>query len=542
MLEGWVPWPEQVARDYVRKGIWEAKCLGDLLDEKAGDYPNSIFLSDDQGQLTYAEVSRQAGQLAGALTGMGLGNRDIALLQLPNIKDFVIVFFALQKIGVIPIMCLPAHRHSEIEHFALATGAKAHFLVPEFRGFDFVEMAREVQGKVPTLEHIFAPGQGCEPGVTYLEPLLDAGAGENLPDLDPFDVAFMHLSGGTTGMSKLIPRTHADYIHNCRECARVLEWDENTKYLAALPISHNFPLGAPGMIAVMGVGGEVVLSASPDAQTIFATIEKFGATILPATPTLLINLLESPERDNYDLSSLNQAIAGGQRMLPELFDRLREAIPQIDPIQAFGMAEGLTNLVRPGDPVEIKRETQGRPASPADEIRIVDDDGNDVEEGGIGELITRGPYTIRGYYRADEQNLNGFTKDGFYRTGDLVRLQDNGNLVVEGRKKDLINRGGEKISVEEVENLILSHAHVRMTAVVAMPDPVMGERACAFVIPKPGESLSFGELKEFLLEKQIAKFKIPERLEIVDSFPLTKVGKVSKKDLRERLAAEGDGA
>ncbi len=545
MLEGCVPWPHEFAEEYIRSGLWQAKGLADLLDEKAQCHPRSIFLSDKHGQLTYGEVNRQAGRLAGELIGLGLRDRDIALLQLPNIKEFVVVFFALQKIGVVPVMCLPAHRLSEIKHFALATGAKAHFLAPEFRGFDFVAMGKEVQAGAPSLEHIFATGEGQEPGVTYLGPLAEAGSDEvdrdppgDRPGVDPFDVAFMHLSGGTTGVSKLIPRTHADYLYNCRECARVLEWGSDTRYLAALPVSHNFPLGAPGMVGVLGAGGSVVFSASTEAEAIFGAIEQFRATVLPATPTLLISLLDSPVREKYDLTSLRQAIVGGQRMLPELFDRLCATFPQAEPIQVFGMAEGLTNLVRPHDALDIKRETQGRPASSADEIRIVDEDGVDVEEGGIGELITRGPYTIRGYYRAEEQNLGAFTADGFYRTGDLVRLQAGGNLVVEGRKKDLINRGGEKISVEEVENLILSHDKVQMVAVVAMPDPVMGERGCAFVVPTAGATLTLDQLKEFLLEKKIAKFKLPERLEIVRSFPLTKVGKISKKALRERIASE----
>ncbi len=541
MLEGCVPWPDAFARDYIQSGFWPALGLADLLDERAASHPGSIFLSDNLGQLSYAEVNRLASRLARQLTELGFRDRDIALLQLPNIKEFYIVFFALQKIGAVPIMCLPAHRFSEIRHFTLATGAKAHFFAPEFRGFDFVAMAREVQADAPTLGHLFATGEGAEPGLTYLDPLLEGGE-RDAPGgeykVDPLDVAFMHLSGGTTGVPKLIPRTHADYIYNCRECARVLQWGSETKFLAALPAAHNFPLGAPGMVAILSVGGGMVLSSSTEAGAIFAAIEKFGATVLPATPAFLIGLLDSPARKNHDLASLTQAIVGGQRMLPELFDRLRAAFPHINPIQVFGMAEGLTNLVHPDDPEEVKRETQGRPATTGDEIKIVDEEDAEVPVGAIGELITRGPYTIRGYYRAEEHNRDAFTADGFYRTGDLVRLHGSGNLIVEGRKKDLINRGGEKISAEEVENLILAHPQVRMVALVAMPDPVMGERGCAFVIPAEGGSLTLAELCEFLLEKKIAKFKLPERLEIVDTLPLTKVGKVSKKELRERIASE----
>jgi len=253
---------------------------------------------------------------------------------------------------------------------------------------------------------------------------------------------------------------------------------------------------------------------------------------------LLIALLNAPEMKRHDLSSLRFVCAGGQKMLPELVDRLCATWSFVKPGQAFGMAEGLTNLTRPDDPWEIVRETQGRPVSSADEIRIVDADGQDVPPGGVGELITRGPYTIRGYYKAAEHNRVAFTADGFYRTGDMVRLHPTGNLVVEGRRKDLINRGGEKISAEEIENLMLGHDCIHMAAMVAMPDPVMGERGCAFVIPKAGRSLTLMELNRYLMEKRIARFKLPERLEIVDSFPLTAMGKVSKKDLRAAIAAK----
>jgi len=370
---------------------------------------------------------------------------------------------------------------------------------------------------------------------------MDEAGGEAIPAgcrADPYDVAFMLLSGGTTGMSKLIPRTHADYLHNARSCAAVLGWGSDTAYLVDLPAAHNFALGAPGMVAALSIGGRVILCASTDPDAIFSAIDSHRASVLPATPALLINLLASPRRAQHDLRSLRQIIVGGQRMLPELVDRLCAAFPQATPLHAFGMAEGLTNLTRPEDPLECKRETQGRPVSPADELRIVDEEGRDVPHGASGELIVRGPYTIRGYYRAEEHNAVAFTAEGFYRTGDLVRRHASGNLVVEGRKKDMINRGGEKISAEEVENLLLGHPRVRQVAVVAMPDPVMGEKSCAFVIARDGASIELAELNDFLRESKIAKFKWPERLEVVDAFPLTAMGKVSKKALRETVAAK----
>jgi 2,3-dihydroxybenzoate-AMP ligase len=339
---------------------------------------------------------------------------------------------------------------------------------------------------------------------------------------DPFEVAFFLLSGGTTGVPKLIPRTHVDYLCNARECVKVLGWNADTRFMVVLPAAHNFPLGAPGMLAALVAGGSVALCPATDADTVFDAVARQKGTYLGVSPALLIGLLNSPAWRRNDLSSLRHIYAGGQKMLPELVERTRATWPFAILGHAFG----------------IIRETQGRPVSAADEIRIVDELDRDVPRGTVGELIARGPYTIRGYYKSPQQNAAAFTEDGFYRTGDMVRMHPSGNLIVEGRRKDLINRGGEKISAEEIENIMLAHESIQMAALVAMPDPVMGERGCAFVIPKPGCSLTLAQLTGYLESKKIAKFKLPERLEIVDSFPLTGMGKVSKKDLRKIIAAK----
>ena len=545
MLEHCAPWPEQFAKEYLRLGYWKIESLVDLLEARARAVPERVFVTDVRGELSYGDIDNLAARVALHLLRLGLKRRDIVLLQFPNVREFVIAFFALQKIGVIPVMCLPHHRARELSYFAELTGASAYLFPQRFRNFNYLPMAREIQATNPNLRHLLALGEGSEPGVCYLDPWIAAdpqlsNAAHELAQQrpDPFEVAFMLLSGGTTGVPKLIPRTHVDYLCNATECAKVLNWGANTAFMVALPAAHNFPLGAPGMLAALVAGGRVAISASTEAETIFEAIDQQKPTFLGVTPALLITLLNSPQRQKYRLDSLRYIYAGGQKMLPELVQRTRNAWPFARPGQAFGMAEGLTNLSRPDDPWTDILETQGRPVSTADEIRIIGDGEEDLPAGAVGELITRGPYTIRGYYKSGEYNRQTFTADGFYRTGDMVRLHPSGNLVVEGRKKDLINRGGEKISAEEIENLILSHEKIHMAAVVAMPDAVMGERSCAFVTLRSGESLSLAELTSFLQRKQIAKFKLPERLEIVDSLPLSGMGKVSKKDLREIISAK----
>jgi 2,3-dihydroxybenzoate-AMP ligase len=246
-------------------------------------------------------------------------------------------------------------------------------------------------------------------------------------------------------------------------------------------------------------------------------------------------LINEPAIKKFDLSSLEVIQSGGQRLQPEVRRRTQELIPSVTVQENFGMAEGILMFVRLDDPEDVRMETVGRPISPDDEVRLVDDDDNEVAPGAVGELLARGPYTLRGYFGVPEYNARAFTSDGFYRSGDLMRRHPSGNYMVEGRKKDLINRGGEKISAEEIENLVLMHPAVQNVACVPMPDPVLGERMCACVILRAGGNLTLPDLAAFLAGEEIAKHKLPERLEVVDEFPLSSFGKVSKKDLTERI-------
>ena len=350
--------------------------------------------------------------------------------------------------------------------------------------------------------------------------------------IDPTDPAVFQLSGGTTGVPKLIPRTHNDYVYNSKMAAAVVDLRPDDALLVVLPIAHNLPLACPGIQGVLLRGARAVLSPSPRASDVFPLIERERITHLPVVPALLIRWINDPAIGRYDLSSVRVIQSGGQRLQPEVKRRTEALIPSATVQENFGMAEGLLTFVRLDDPYEVRLETVGRPVSPDDEVKLVDEEGREVP----GELACRGPYTLRGYYRAPEYNARVFTPDGFYLTGDLMRRHPSGNLIVEGRKKDLINRGGEKISAEEVENLILGHPAVQNVACVPMPDPVLGERTCAFVIAKPGRPVTLADLASFLTEAGIAKYKLPERVELVEEFPLSPFGKVSKQTLAKRVA------
>ncbi|MCC6383452.1 MAG: AMP-binding protein [Dehalococcoidia bacterium] len=457
------------------------------------------------------------------------------------------LYFALAKIGAIPVLCLPPHRQTEIAYLAELSGAVAYAIPDTYRGFDYLSLARAVRECVPTIRTVLVAGEAPDAGTTSFAELLDTSIENDFPPThldrlrpDPREAAVFLLSGGTTGLPKLIPRTHDDYVYNSKQSAKMSRLDRETVFLAATPVAHNFTLACPGVQATMLVGGRVVLSASTDPAEIFSLIQQERVTCASAVPAMAIAWMNSPLLAQYDLSSLKLLLTGGSKFNPEVARRVRPGLG-CELQQILGMAEGLLTFTRLNDPEEWIYETVGRPISPDDEIQIVDDAGEPVAPGEPGELLARGPYTIRGYYRAPEHNQQAFTPDGFYRTGDVVYQDAHGNLIVAGRKKDMINRGGEKISAEEVENLILAHPAVQNVAVVAMPDPLLGERACAYVILHPGATLSLPELVAFLGERQIARFKLPERLEVVEQFPLTTVGKISKKDLRADIADKLSG-
>ena len=544
MLDGVTPFPAEFAARYRALGYWEDRPLFDGFTAALAAYADRVAVVDEAGPVTYSQLSERSERLARALLDRGLKPLDRVIVQLPNTAVFAYLYFALLRIGAAPVLALPGHRRREITQFASISGAQALAVPAAARGFDFAAMAADVMTDRPDLRLCLIQGQDFEPNdprFVRLEDLLSReprSSREALEQIsiDPSDPALFLLSGGTTGIPKLIPRTHNDYLYNSKIAAAACEIGVGDVLLDVLPIEHNLPLGCPGLQGFLLSGGTVVLGTSTRPRDVFELIQRHRVTHIHLVPALLIRWIDDPGINNYDLSSLRVIQSGGQRLQPEVRLRAERALPGCFIQENFGMAEGLIMFVRSSDPPQVRRETCGRPASPADEVYLVDEDGHVVPDGEPGELIVRGPYTLRGYFRSPEHNARAFTPDGFYRSGDLLKKLPSGNYVVEGRVKDLINRGGEKISAEEVENLILAHPAVLNVACVPYPDPVLGERMCACVVLRPGFSLSLAELVTFLAGFEIARFKLPERLEVFGTLPLSGFGKVSKKDLAARLA------
>ena len=539
MLEGVVRFPPEFAACYRAKGYWEDRSLTDTFEEAFAKYADRVAIVDRDQSVTYAQLSQRAERMALNLLDEGLKPLDRVVVQLPNVVEFAYLYFALQRIGCIPIMALPTHRYREMNQFVELSGAVACATPDRTRDFDYTNLIRRIRDAGGTLRWGIILGDAPE-GFLSLTDLIHRATKRSPEELkgiaiDPEDPAVFQLSGGTTGVPKLIPRTHNDYIYNTKAAVAVTDVGADKVLLNVLPLAHNLPLACPGLQGFLLSGGKVVLASTTRAADIFPLIERHRVTHIHVVPALLIRWINDLSIKQFDLSSLEVIQSGGQRLQPEVRRRTKELIPSVTVQENFGMSEGMLMFVRLDDPEDVRMETVGRPISPDDEIRLVDEEDNEVVPGEVGEFLARGPYTLRGYYRAPEHNARAFTSDGFYRSGDLMRQHPSGNYLVEGRKKDLINRGGEKISAEEIENLILTYPAVQNVACIPMPDPVLGERMCACVILRTGRELTFEELVAFLNKQEIAKHKLPERVEIMDEFPMSAFGKVLKKDLTERI-------
>ncbi|CAI1795498.1 (2,3-dihydroxybenzoyl)adenylate synthase [Serratia plymuthica] len=527
------PWPEALARRYRERGYWTDRPLTDIIARQAKN--DAVALIDPQRSLSYRRLNQLSDRLAAALQRRGLHSGDTALVQLGNVVEFYVAFFALLKIGVVPVNALFSHQRNELK--AYAAQIKPALLIADRQHglFGNDEFLTAFRAENPSLRVVGLRSQA--EGEQSLAAWLEEDAEDFIATPTPADqVAFFQLSGGSTGTPKLIPRTHNDYYYSIRRSVEICHFDAHTRYLCALPVAHNYPMSSPGVLGVFYGAGLVVFASDPDAGQCFRLIEQHQINVtalVPPAVTLWLQAIE--EWGGQPLASLKLLQVGGAKLSETLAARIPAEIGcQLQ--QVFGMAEGLVNYTRLDDDDRHILTTQGCPMSPDDELWVADDEGNPLPVGQTGRLMTRGPYTFRGYYQSPEHNAAAFDKDGFYCSGDLISLTEEGYVKVEGRQKDQINRGGEKIAAEEIENLLLRHPEVINAALVSMPDELMGEKSCAFIIA--ASALKPVVLRRHLRAEGVAEFKLPDRFIQVDTLPLTPVGKVDKKRLRQRLETQ----
>ncbi len=530
-------WPAEVTERYRAQGYWQNETLNTFLRDLAEQHGHQTAVIDGDVHLSYADLKRVADKAAAGFSAFGLKAGDHVVVQLPNCWQFVVTLFALSRLGVTPVLALPAHRLLEISAFAEMVDAKAYICADAAGGFDYRRMARELKQKHSGLQHIIVIGEAEE--FHSFNTLLESEA--NLPEdpVTPDSLLWFLLSGGTTNVPKLIGRLHCDYLCAVRHNVIANGFDATTVYLAALPMAHNFPLSSPGILGVLQCGGTLVIALTPDPDTCFDLMDTYKITdtaLVPPAAILWCDMVELLERERT-FPSLRSIQVGGARVGEELVRRVIQVFGcRVQNV--FGMSEGLISMTRLNMDEEKVARTQGFPVCPADEVRIVDSSGCEVQDGMVGELHIRGPYTIHTYFKRPDANVGSFTKDGFFRTGDLARRRGDGCLVVEGREKDQIQRGGEKITPEEVENVLVTCKGIRDAVLIGVPDKILGELICAFILvyeQRDEADLNALSLRVYLQNKGLTAFKIPDQFIFVTSFPRTAVGKNNRKELSAQL-------
>jgi non-ribosomal peptide synthetase component E (peptide arylation enzyme) len=552
LLEGATPYREEDSESYLRQGWWSGLTLADLLERAAGVHPEKVAFVDRQTRLTYAEAEEQAERLALAFLGLGIKPLDRVLVQLPNWIEFVPAYFGLQKVGAIPVMLIDRYRQQEVGRLAELSEATA-WIVPVRHGkVEYLPIVRDVLAAVPRIERVITVrGETDGEGFACLDRLLaerkptPAGRARLATARpDARQVCHMGPTGGTTGTPKLVCRTHNSLHAGVAFCS--LSWGQHSEdvNLIVASVGHDltFTKGFLGSVITMG---EVVLLDTTDMQVVCETIEREKVTAIVWVPTLAQRFLEYEDRGRYDLSSLRKMHCGGGAPLPGLVEQVVKGLG-LRFFNGYGGTEGMTSVNRALDDLETVRAGASRPTCPGDTYKVVDGSGAALPPGTPGELLVKGPCMFTGYYKNEEANAGVFEADGFFRTGDVATIDRRGYVTITGRLKEMINRGGESISATQIEELISRHPDVAMVAVVAMPDPVMGERVCAYVQPRAGTQPGFDGIVAFLRGQKVSVLALPERIEFVEALPCTPAQKVDKnalrEDIRRKLAGEAPAA
>ena len=511
--------------------VWDHQTLDEFIQEKVRQYPEKIALIDREFEFTYQEMYDEINHFAYKFYQDGIKPDDKVLIQLPNCFEFIFVLFALFKIGAIPVLALATHRKVEIKGVLEASGAVAYIAKDKYLGFSYSQLINEIEGELGCQINQYILGNSKQYKNFYSANRndYDYRYSEELIKPSYNNTALLLLSGGTTGIPKLIPRRHCDYIYVAKQCAQRCGLDEHSTYLVALPIAHNFPLGCPGIIGTLAVGGTIVICSVTSPDEIFPLIDEQDITHLALVLSLAKMCLDyQKDNDEDDISSLKLIQVGGALLDSFTAQKIEEQF-ECKLQQVYGIAEGLICMTDKQDGNEVTYHTQGTPISEYDEIKILDDSGKEVQQGEYGELYVRGPYTIYNYEHAP--HIKCVDDDMYFMTGDKVKQQPDGNFRVVGRIKEMINKSGEKILPNELEDVILGHPNVDEVKVIGVPDEVVGEKICVCI--KENTNINLNELRNYLQQQGIANFKLPDLIKKVPVWPLTTFGKIDVNRLKE---------
>jgi acyl-CoA synthetase (AMP-forming)/AMP-acid ligase II len=549
----WVPrvddrYPAAVVRDLYDARMWTEDTLPQILDTWCRRQPDKQFVSDGDGTLTYAELRGQAYRLAAQLRTRGIGAGDRVVVQLPNWREFVVTWLALTRIGAVLVPIMNIYRHDEVEYILNLTQAKAVVTTGMFRGFDHLAMVRELRPKCPTVELVVAVRAKPEPQELAFEVLANPDAGTVVPDSASLgslphadELLLVIFTSGTESRPKGCVHTTNTFSYSMRTLSSLLRLTADDVAFGPSPIAH-----ATGLIAAIGcplyTGGSVNLLDVWEPKLALDRIKEHGCTYTVTASPFVQMALDAFDPDLHDVATLRVWGCGGAPVPGVMVERATAAWPACRLLSLYGRSEVfLSTICRLDEPPQRAVTSDGRSLD-GTEVVALDSGGSVVPATVEGEIAQRGPGVMLGYWRDPERTAELFDEQGWCHSGDLGRVDEDGYLRVTGRLKDLIIRGGVNISAREVEDHLLAHPKVKNVALVAMPDKVLGERACAFVVPEL-EAPTLDELCDFLRhDRRISVTKLPERLEIVAILPTTATGKIQKYALREQvrknLAAE----
>jgi non-ribosomal peptide synthetase component E (peptide arylation enzyme) len=537
----------QMVEDYMQKGYWQPVTYSGCWERNARDYPDREAIVDSKTRVTWSQAKQWTDRMALGLLEMGVKRDEAIVIQLPNYVELILLRVACEKAGVLHVPVMRTLRHREMEYILKYVEAVGAVIPGKYRDFDYFQMIREVQPNLPRLKHIIVLGDEVPEGAVALRDMLKQPLEERYPadylqktSYGPTEVSFIVPTSGTTGLPKLAEYQAHGLPTGGKGVSEMLSLTSQDALAAFLPVA-----GGTNVIAYFGApwaAAKIVMLEAFNAEDALKLIKKEKVTVACVVPAQLTMMLRHPSLKDYDLSSLRLWITGGAHLPYQLAVEAEEKTGG-KVLNFYGAEDwGGVSATRPEDPRQVRLGTVGRTLA-GSEIKLVDNAGQEVPPGEVGEIWGRGPTCSTGYYKDPEATWKAWSQDGWFRMGDLGKFDEQGNLVVVGREKEMIIRGGQNIFPIEIEKMLMAHPAISDVALVGMPDPVMGERACAFVALKPGGELSFEQMVSFLREQKIAPYKLPERLEVVEKLPMIGAQKVDKRalsdDIMRKLKAEG---
>jgi acyl-CoA synthetase (AMP-forming)/AMP-acid ligase II len=530
----------EMAAQYRQQGYWTDKTLGEHFAEMAQKYASKTAILYKDQQITYAQLEKQANNVAASLVEAGLKKGDVLSVQLPNWPEFIYIFYGAIKAGIVFNPIHVPYRKREVEFILRFSNSKGLIIPGQFGKFDFPSMIQEIWPRLPNLSRVWVVGDTGGKDMIPATQLWEKNWSKNeidtilTPHSPDADAPFLLMyTSGTEADPKGVVHSHNTIGSLGNSITKGLGISSEDVVFAVSPFTHAMGI-LLGPWAAIYWGAQTVVQEAFVAEETLKLIQDCKATFFAGTPSHIVALLQVPNFDQYDLSSLKTVFTGGASCPVEV---IKEATKRLGcrVTCLYGMTEGVATYTRLDDPPEVTSETVGRPG-PGFEIKIFDEEGKPVPDGITGEIGARGPSLFHCYYKNPQANRETRTADGWFLTGDLGYIDQKGNLRIVGRKKDMIIRGGKNIYPIEIEELMYAHPKVVEAALVGMPDHRLGERNCLFLVLKPGEEMTLPEVVDYLKEKGIAVYKLPERLEIRSELPMTPSKKIWKRFLRDEIA------